>query len=283
MEQEPAKLAFVTAAYGEDFFPFLLSHLFSMHAAHPHCKSLVLWQDMPEQSMKLLEAAFPSCMFIKTNESLGASSVERIALKLKAWYIGAEICADMKVCFADCDTLFVKSIEPFFNECFDFTITWKDQVWPINTGVFLGTGGSKLSHFMKEWLSRTCEILSDANRANKANFLSGAPDQHSLRELIGFVNYDGFFNRSILETSYVIRGVNYQYLNQFDCAPITEETYIIHYKTGWHPILFKHQGFTTGRPKEKCLQMYEYFIKVFQMARTHLMSKTGADIPNGFI
>jgi len=77
--------------------------------------------------------------------------------------------------------------------------------------------------------------------------------------MIGWVNYDRVIPVSIDGQVFLFKGVNCIELNEIRCTSITNKTHIIHYKAGWHPILFKRSAFTVNRPKDLCLEMFSYY------------------------
>lgn len=253
---------FVTTVYGSDYLPFLAPHLYSVSQCHPGATKLVLWQDLPPHEIDLLSRAFPDSRFLQIEEDTDGDLNQKIARKLHCWHLACHLYPDDPLCFIDCDTLLVKPIGRFLTPDFDVLFTWKNEVFPINTGVVLVRNGRTADPVFDEWATLTESIVTNSLALSKALAVSGAADQHALREIIGFVNYDGVFTRTVLDRAVVFKGVPCRLLNETNCVPLTDETYIIHYKAGWHPIILHREEFSEHRPEDKCREMYNLWLKI---------------------
>lgn len=250
---------FVTTIYGAAYAPFLGAHLHSIARAYPRARGVVLWQDLPEAEVAVLALAFPAWRFEKTNLPMHGDVNQRIPRKLHAWKKACELCPEAPVCFIDCDTLVVRPLPELEQDGWDIVYTWKDEVFPINTGVMLARSPGAAAALFTEMAERVERIVSDAGRLAQAVGASGAADQHALREIVGFCNYDKDVTRSMGGRELVFRGVPCKRLNETNCRPITPDLSVIHYKTGWHPILWEGKPFTANRPEHKCREMLEYW------------------------
>jgi hypothetical protein len=254
--------AFITTIYGERYAPFLLPHLHSISTLYPESHGVVLWQDLPPREIELLSAGFPRFRFIRTEQSMSGDLHQRIPRKLHAWKEACALLAGHQpsaLCFLDCDTLLVSTIDQFLQPGWDVTFTWKDELFPINTGVLLARNAEIAGILLSDLAQRVEYIVRDPGRLQTALGSSGAADQHALREIIGFCNYDREIVRTLAGRELVFRGVPCRQLNETNCRPMTPDLAIVHYKTGWHPILLDGAPFTRNRPADRCQQMFEHF------------------------
>lgn len=273
---------FVTTIYGRAYAPFLAPHLHSIAAASPGTRGVVLWQDLPGREVALLEAAFPRWEFTRTDADLSGALHQRIPRKLHAWRAACNRFADHSVCFVDCDTLLVRDLDPFLSaDGWDVIFTWKDEPFPINTGVILSRDGRTAAALLDEWALRVERIIRDPDTLASAVAASGAADQHALREIVGWVNYDRDVPRRVGGRELVFRGVPCRRLNETNCRPITDDLHLIHYKTGWHPILLEGAAFTRNRPEDRCREMFALWRRTSVEARRALARRLVIDSARG--
>ena len=264
---------FVTSVYGEAYSPFIFAHLFSLQRHYPDAKKHVFWQEVPSSRIIMLSNSFPIVTFTEVNEAITGPTHQRIASKLDLWAKACYFYPDKPICFLDCDTVLVRPISDVlsneFGEDVDALFTWKDEVFPLNTGVFIIRSGQVGALIVEEWNRRTKAILSNRKRCDTGISISGAPDQHALREIIGWANYDRSIDVSLQGRSLKFRGVECKYLNEGQCKPISEETHIIHYKSGWHRILLDRSGYHQHRPQTECSEMWEYYQRLERGVQEH--------------
>ena len=248
---------FVTTIYGHAYAPFLAPHLQSICEAYPDAEGLVLWQDLPEDEVRVVSRAYPRFTFRRTALELGGGIHQRIPRKLHAWLAACEEHPGRPLYLLDCDTLVRKPFERLLGDGWDVVYTWKDEARPINTGVMLMRDSVVARTVLGEMAERVERIVRDPAALELAVAASGAADQHALREMIGFCNYDRDVARDVVGQRVVFRGVPCAVLNETNCREITDDLCVIHYKTGWHPILFDGSPWTVNRPKERCRAMFE--------------------------
>jgi len=253
-------LAFAVASYGRGQLRFLAPHMHSVALSHPDATELILWRDMPTREVAYLERAYPNAAFTPLDVAVEGRTDQRISRKMLAWEIACQRLADQPICFIDTDTLVLRPLTPFLDEPFDFAFTWKDHVYPLNTGVVLVGSGRKALPLLREWAARTARIVADRDLLARALKDSGGGDQQALRELIGFANYDRTYTQTIAGQTYVLRGLPCHQLNEVRSVPITDDTYIIHYKGGWHPILLHGAPYSRHRPEETSAQMHRLWL-----------------------
>lgn len=270
---DPASMAFFTTAYGEKYFPLLLPHLYSVQQRHPQAPGLLIWAEMPPHLMRMLATALPAWRLEQLPGKVEGGLHQRIARKLHLWRRACGAFPDQPICFIDCDTVVVRRLEHFLDCGADIVFTWKDAPFPLNTGVILARSGRAAEGFFSAWCAETEAVLRDEQALALALGCSGAADQHALRRMIGFVHYDGQFEREIGGARLRFRGVPCRELNETNSVPLTSETHVVHYKTAWHPILLEGGPYTVHRTEEACAPMRALWMQTAQDAAAWLASE----------
>jgi hypothetical protein len=263
-------IKFITAIYGEDYLPLLAPHLYTVRDKHPDAEELVLWQNLLPREIALLSLAFPHCRYMQIEESIEGNAHQKVSRKTLCWRDACRQYPNDMLCFIDCDTLIVRPIDKFLTDDFDLIFTWKDEPFPLNTGVVIVRDGRTGEAFFNEWAARTERIVADPAALSFACGVSGGADQHSFRELMGFTNYDGRFRRKVAGRDFVFKGVPCQFLNETNSVPITEDTHIIHYKGGWQPIILRGQDFSESRPEHQGREMYDLWMNTSTQAKQYV-------------
>jgi hypothetical protein len=236
--------------------------LHAIGGAYPDAEVLVRWHDLPEREIEALRVSFPHTRFELLEDPIEGGLHQRIARKLHAWLAACDRFPDGPIAMLDCDAFLLRPLGPVMEGDWDVVYTWKDEPFPINTGVMLFRSSRIARVVLTEMVSRVERIIARQDQLNAALGSSGAADQHALREIIGWVNYDRDIVRTIDGQEIVFRGMPCRELNETNCRPITDDLRIIHYKTGWHPILLEGKPWTSNRPQDRCREMYEHFQKV---------------------
>lgn len=257
---------FITSIYGRKYLPFLAPFVDSIAQTYPRARGLVLHADVDPREIALLAAAYPAFTFAPTQAPQG-NLHQRIARKLHLWRDACAALASSGVeaplCLIDCDTVVNRRFDHHLatngEPEWDVIFTWKDEAFPINTGVMLTRDAATGAALFEELALRAERIVRDEAALHQACSVSGAADQHALRELIGFVNYDRTILRTVAGREMIFKGVPCRQLNETNCRPITEDLCITHYKTGWHPILLEGGPFTKNRSEERCREMFQEF------------------------
>ncbi len=271
----PKTPAFVTTVYGQKYAYFLGPHLHSIMQTHPGADGIVLWREVPQREIDVLSSAFPSFRFQHARAAMDGSLHQRIPRKLHAWRDACRAFPDRPICLLDCDTLVIKPLDRFFEPGWDVTFTHKDEHFPLNTGVMLVRTGEIGQRVMDELSRRVETIVQNPEALDEAVNASGAADQHALRQIIGWDNYDRDITAQIGGVQTVFRGQPCSALNETNCRPITDDIHIIHYKTGWHPILIDGAEFTKNRPATRCEQMCTHW--------QHHLASTNAQIVRSLV
>lgn len=262
-------MIFVTSIYGSQYVTFLLAHLYSVLKNHPQDNIIVMWSDLSKKDINFLKAAFPMVDFLETSIAIEGDVMQMIPRKLHLWNHACKLYPNDNICFIDCDAILVQPISQFFEDEFDILFTWKDEKFPLNTGVLLIKNSIGVQKFMDEWVKRVEDTLNNVRALDEANKLSGAADQHVLRLILDTENYDGFIERDICGNTLLFKGVSCKILNETNSVPITNETHIIHYKAGWHPIVLDGKPFSRNRPEKTSREMYDYFNQTLNKARQY--------------
>jgi hypothetical protein len=221
-----------------------------------------------------LQTRFQAVDFQRQEQNIFHKDVrKRIPLKLRFW---AEITNHVNedvVCFLDSDTLVYKNITPYIQEDFDLLYTWKNETFPLNVGVVIIKNNRKIRKLLELWCERTEDIVNDEEKLKSACALHGAADQQALSDLIGTSNYENDITRSFEFGSIRFRGVPCDELNQSNIVPVENSVSIFHYKTGWHPILLREEGFTANRPKKIALDLLHLWEQRYALYNRDLMNE----------
>jgi len=259
MAQTSHSLCFVTAIYGQLHMPFLAPHLYSVAHSHPNACEIVLWHDLPANEIALLEVAFPGVSFENMSFGIEGDNVQRAARKLHYWTTVCDRFENNPLCFIDTDTIVLKPIYAFFEPEVDVVFTWDNRVRPINSGVLLLAQG-KLGHTLfPRWIELTERIENDRSQREFARKFSWSAEQHALREIVGFVNYDRVIDVTIADKPLRFKGVEGTYLNETMCKPISENTHILHYKGGWQTVLLGKETGGEWKRQSKCEEMLQFW------------------------
>jgi len=260
-------MRFVTSVYGEKYVAMLLVHLKSIQDSHPGVPVSVYYDDISDTELKLLQASFKEFDFVRSPIPIHeADPKKRIPLKLKSWSTACQQLNDEVLCFVDCDTAVRLPIEHFIDDSFDVLYTWKDEKFPLNTGVVILKNSLQAKVFLKQWLSLTEDIIHDPIRLENAIKENGAADQQALYEMLNSNEFASVIEATIQDVPIRFKGVPCKYLNETNSVPITEDTHIIHYKAGWQPILLEGAPFTKNRGMRECKPMYDLWHQVYRKA-----------------
>jgi hypothetical protein len=232
------QIKFITAIYGPAHLRFLAPHLFSIKNSNPSSTAAVLWTDLPKTELRLLSAAFPWATFLEMEFAVQGDAVDRVAAKLDYWLEAAKSCHGEGLCFIDTDTLVLKPLERFFKDCdWDVIYTWDNRFRPINTGVVLMRDAAVARSILPSWIELTKAIESNPEKKQFARVYSWSAEQHALREMVGWCNYDGVQTISVEGVQRRFLGVEGVQLNDTECVCITDDTHVLHYKGGWQPVV----------------------------------------------
>lgn len=270
-------MIFVTSVYGKKYGKFLLPHLYSIHANYPESKVIVFWNDIRDRDVYLLKRAFKNVDFVKLDLTVSGGLDKQISSKVNFIAKAVGLCGEEIICFMDCDAIVHKRFDEFLRDDFDVIFTWKNEKFPLNTGVLIVKNNDSAKLFIKEWVERTNKIIKYENLLKSACDKNGAADQQALRDILAVDDFDSLFIQKIKGCNVLFKGVNCAYLNETRSTPITNKTRIIHYKSGWHPILLEGKGFSQNRPKESSKMMFDFWNKNMVLAKQYFESIVGKE------
>lgn len=156
-----------------------------------------------------------------------------------------------KVLIIDCDTLVLKDFRAVYTEIFDIGFTYKATGFPLNFGVIFG----KMSvSFMKAIMYIYNDLtltLASKRTLELATAISGAADQHAINKLVNLdlLNpgaflpelrkelFDNVSKLIVNDHSVKVKFFDCDLYNQTECVSDFSNTFIVHYKSGWHAAL----------------------------------------------
>ncbi|PCI21358.1 hypothetical protein COB64_00545 [Candidatus Wolfebacteria bacterium] len=270
-------MRFIIATFGNNYTGFLLALLYSIKKNAPTAQVAVLWESIDEEKINPIKKIFSEFDFIKTNYNFGKNKAKRIASKTILWEHAAKQYAGENLCFLDVDILITKDITHFFDELyFNIGFTYKDEHYPLNTGVLLSDGSNKGINFFTSWKQKTMEIINDEilfAQANNTSLPYGAADQMSLFNMLKYQKENDQYNIFLLGNDTCFKGIPCRMLNETNSTSISFDTHIIHYKGVWQDVLIKGMNFSRYRTKKDSWEMYIYFLTQYKEAIEY-MNKT---------
>lgn len=262
------KIRCVISVYGNRFFKYLLTCLYSVAKSNPGADVSVMYQEMDEKHIGTLKMIYPHYDFIETHQVLKKDPRKRIPQKLKLWNQACQKYKGENLVFLDVDMVAIKDLSKFFNEEFDIAFTYKNERFPLNTGLVLVKNSKKAQDFLVYWTEEINKMLKDFRLIRLADKKSGSVDQQTLRDIINSdSNFDGKIVRKINSQNIVFFGIPCELLNETRSKKITKNTHIIHYKGAWQPIILDNAGFSRKRPREKSQEMFDCFNEHFLPAK----------------
>jgi hypothetical protein len=258
----------------------LLTHLHSIARSHPGANAAIYWQDIPAPLIEALRAAFPRYDFHQTAFDFSNDFLLRISSKVHSWCRAVEEHAgEPDLCLADVDTLVLRDIAPFLakNDA-DVIFTHKPDRTALNTGVILAHGNPATAAFFRTWRDRTLGIIRDPELYRQANDYSlgyGAADQMALWQLLDYQRGRDEYAITAEGRAVRLRAEPCSILNETNSLPVTDDKHILHYKSGWQPILLQGRPFTRNRPREDSWPMFTLYLRRFREALAELNSAAG--------
>jgi hypothetical protein len=276
----------VTSVYGAKYGGLLVPLLYSIKRSNPRANVTVFWQDVTP-AIRLLERVYPEYEFIDVGVGRHADLIDNIGEKAPLWAKAAAHHPGEQIVLMDSDMLVLKDVSHYFEEEFEAGFTHKVQEpFPLNTGVFLLRTTPGLLAFLDVWARRTTEIITTPALREQATGPShpyGGPDQMAWWELIGFDRTKNDYVVQSGDEALRIKGFPCSELNETRSCPVTNDTHIIHYKGGWHPILMDGTGFTVNRPRNDSWQMYLLYLQTYREASRYAAEKLPAnEVPKSF-
>lgn len=252
-------MIFYTVAFNDEYIPYLKVLIESINQNVPNSTIIIGYDGLSCTPDKYSNVTYINLKFdFKLNSSYSITP----GLKLSFLYELVKRYGNSEFTFIDCDMLVLKPFDELFRDS-DFNVgytykTDKDEGlhYLLNTGITLYKD-CPLS-FFEEWRSLTDKIQSDPSTNASAREKWGAADQAALASVIG--NKSDIGGSTVTKNNIVFKGFPCKILNETRCTEITDQTFVIHYKSGWRPVL-KTGVYTENRSKLKCQKMYELWFK----------------------
>lgn len=269
MSEKKDNFRFVISTYGDRYVGFLLVVIFSIIKSNPKAQISILWEDIDFKKIDLITKVFSKVDFVKVDFKISSDPIKRISSKTIFWEHATNIYPDQELCLLDSDMLVLKDISNFFSSPADIIFTYKDGLYPLNTGIMLVKNTKKIANFFSIWKKRTIEILNNKEDFDKANSLSfpyGGADQMSFYNIIGYRKNVNDYLVKVGDDYLKFNGIPCAILNETRSVPVGSQTHVIHYKGGWRSILTEATNFTKNRPKKESFEMYLLYLKTFKEA-----------------
>jgi hypothetical protein len=272
---------YIISLFGDRHINMLLPLLFSIEKNASGDAISVYWEDIKRETITLLSKAFPFVEWVETDFHFSSDTAKRISSKVLVWNRAATE-KQMKnewLVFLDADTLVIRTVAPLLETISaDVVLTYREERFPINSGVIAIQSGKNGAEFFSLWKEKTLSILETPDEYRKANdgtLPYGGADQMSLHHLLHYnikqKNYHVPVQSGIAE----IFLARCEDMNETLSAPITSRTHIIHYKGGWRTILFENALFTKNRPKQASWDMFLTYHQYMRDAILALKNRTG--------
>ncbi len=276
-------LRFITSLFGNRHVGMLLPFLYSIEKSNPNAAISVYWEDISEDTIGLMKRAFPMVDWVETHFDFSTDTTKRISSKMLVLNQAAqEKCLSEQgwLVFLDVDILvradILSFLEPIQSEG---VLTYRDSLFPINSGVVVFRSGKKSAQFFRAWLNKTQEILATPDlyaQANNKLLPYGGADQMALHLLLDYQTSQRQYQYALPDgQSLSLETQPCEDLNETYSVPITERTRIIHYKGGWRSILFENGPFTKNRTKKDSWGMFVYYHQTYREALRLFNQKTG--------
>lgn len=235
----------------------------SVKEHHPKDQVIIYYTELPDDVVKIL----PKCakkLDVDGNSHDKSSNLPN--MKLKFWSRAFEGAEGETIIFMDSDTILRGNIDEYTSNDYDILYTYQTNKtgnpWLLNTGIIFAKNTTEVSNFIKYWNSETERHLSNKTMTNKCASEWGAVDQSIVGRHLNIKTTDDC-EKIIEKNGLKFKGVSCEILNECLCVPLDKTNpLIIHYKTRWHPVL-PGGHFHKTRPKEKCMDMYELWMKYY--------------------
>ncbi len=270
-------MTLVTFCSDDKYLYLLRPFLQSISEQIEQPKVFVIYYEYSLSNLYFLERVFPFVRFIKEDRKSDNPTYINSGRLHHYLDILETLEKDSDIVYIDCDTIILKDFSDIFDKDFDAAFTYKEDKFPLNFGVICGRNNASFKETIKYICETVDNIFLDDNLLAEATRLSGAADQHSINALIHAPNKppayetytekdrDGTFGKRY---NIEINGINIKMdffpctiYNETECKPISDELKVIHYKSGWHPILkeIHKPKYSKYRSEEDCREMFNYW------------------------
>jgi hypothetical protein len=243
-------ITFFTSVTGDQFtktyLGVLLQSIYDLYETS--CNIAVSFSDVSNNIIREFHAKMPHARWLKSKKKWRAKlQRDRAAQKLQAgWTPFVSRVENDFVVLMDADMLVLRDICPFFEEQFDIGYTYFDNHVTdfgdvsttksgkhirLNTGIILIKNIQKARPFFEQWTNTTVNLL----KANRLDLIEewGAADQAALAHILKTDDH----SKPVFLNNIILKGFPCRFLNEAECVPVTDNSYVIHYKGRWRPIL----------------------------------------------
>lgn len=259
------------SAYGDRFVPYLEVALSSFLSSNPEVTPIVSLGGVSKVNRACLTYRFPQTRFLDSEKTLppeGLDSTRSIAFKVGHWEaLLSELPNDEIVAFLDVDTLTRQAIRPLLPENFDLAFTYKEERWPLNTGVVFVRNTARSRLFVREWSSTSAELAKGTRpEIETANRVAGGIDQYTFLQLInGGIDANRKHASRLTPGPYFaferagkakLVGLPCSIFNETNSVSLSSPAAILHYK-GWMSLVIDNDGeFNKFRSEETSSEIY---------------------------
>ncbi len=265
------EVVFVTRVFGERVVPFLVAALESLTLSQGLAvRTTVLLSDLDSQIREDLVQAFASVDFVpvknlKSRPQWGHSELASNKLAEFNTY-ARQFNNPSTIFFFDADMLFTQPIHDLADESWDLMLTTRPGEWPLNAGL-VGLRATKAGmEFLKIVQVENQRILRSARKSIKANATSGAPEQAAYEMGLRRLGIDSLRELKVRAPLSLVGSnglrlltVDCREYNEWNVATMSAKTRVIHFKSGWQPLLLGERGYSDSRPRELAEPLVELF------------------------
>lgn len=293
-------MTLITFCSDDNYLYLLRPFLQSVVERVSNPKVCVIYYEYSLNNLFFLKKAYPFITFIKVDSKSTDPTYINSARLNHYLDVVQTLEKDTEVVLIDCDTIVLKDFSKVFENDFDVAFTYKEDKFPINFGVILGRNNSSFKEIVR-YICKTIDYtFSDKELLSEATRLSGAADQHSINSLVHKPNIppeyeefskkerdNTFGKRYNVEENGISIKIDFlpgEIFNETECKPISRDLNVIHYKSGWHPILkeIHKPKYTKYRSESECKEMFKcwaifnnsmvenYFNFIFSELEDHL-------------
>ena len=257
-------LNFATTVFGNNYLTFLYALIGSLDKSIASFKLNVFYKDIQVSYIEEINDSRINFIDLNSIKFKNTKTIHHlISSKIYLWREALSYLPyGETVFFLDTDTIVNKNPAEKINFDFNILFTIKNEKRPINTGVIIVKNNDFVKDFFERWAKRTIEIIEDDNLLNIAiskNHPYGGADQMSFYELVNFNSYNNPFHlKSSHEKIFTLECENF---NQTNSVKLNKQTYIYHFKGGWHDVILNGKTFNFKRTLKDSREMLIMFNK----------------------
>jgi hypothetical protein len=179
-------ITFITTVTNNAYLPFVRAHLESIYRHHPDAAVLVYHDRLTTDRVVGLCRQFPGANFVAAVSKNYRSTEETIGGKMASYCRAVELVPPgSELVLIDCDTLLCAPLDELFDDEFDLCFTWKEDGFPLNSGVVLARMNEPFRTFLDSWNELTQSILHDPTRLALAVTRAGFSNSSSAEWIVG--------------------------------------------------------------------------------------------------